>query len=279
MILSIVATYWRKQQNQPCRGVLKKKCSENIQQIYGRTPMPKCEHCVKSVQIQSFFWSVFSCILSEYGEILRITSYSVRMRQNMDRKKLCVRPLFTQWKFYWNHTSAWVFSCKFHAYFRTPPDGCFWNRKLHVNKRGNSLLANNFIKYLRSSFWILDDLSCVKDSQTVWISTTCFWNKWFYKCFRLIRQENFNRIIIAHLNINSIRNKFDLPASQIIENLHLLVISETKLETSFPIEQFKIPDFSTPFRRDRDQYGGGLLIFVREDIPAKHFSSEITPSN
>ena len=24
-----------------------------------------------------------------------------------------------------------------------------------------------------------------------------------------------------------------------------------------------------PFRRDRDDYGGGLFVFVREDIPAK----------
>ena len=30
-------------QRQPCRGVLKKRCSENIQQIYSRTPMPKCD--------------------------------------------------------------------------------------------------------------------------------------------------------------------------------------------------------------------------------------------
>ena len=28
---------------QPPRGVLRKKCSENIQQIYRRTPMPKCD--------------------------------------------------------------------------------------------------------------------------------------------------------------------------------------------------------------------------------------------
>ena len=26
-------------------------------------------HCVKSVQIQSFFWSIFSCIQSKYGKI------------------------------------------------------------------------------------------------------------------------------------------------------------------------------------------------------------------
>ena len=45
---------------------------------YGRlsisfpTPFYGCFHCVKSVQIRSFFWSVFSRIRTEYGEILRI---------------------------------------------------------------------------------------------------------------------------------------------------------------------------------------------------------------
>ena len=27
-------------------------------------------HCLKSVQIRSYFWSVFSCIQTEYGEVL-----------------------------------------------------------------------------------------------------------------------------------------------------------------------------------------------------------------
>ena len=27
-------------------------------------------HCVKSVQIRSFFWSVFSCVRTEYGDLL-----------------------------------------------------------------------------------------------------------------------------------------------------------------------------------------------------------------
>ena len=30
-------------QKQPSKGVLKKRCSENMQQIYRRTPMPKCD--------------------------------------------------------------------------------------------------------------------------------------------------------------------------------------------------------------------------------------------
>ena len=43
-------------------------------------------HCVKSIQIQSFFWSVFSRIRPECGEIFCISPYSVRMRKNTDQK-------------------------------------------------------------------------------------------------------------------------------------------------------------------------------------------------
>ena len=43
-------------------------------------------HCVKSVSIRSFFWSVFSPIWTEYWEILRISSYSIRMGKNKDQK-------------------------------------------------------------------------------------------------------------------------------------------------------------------------------------------------
>ena len=44
-------------------------------------------HCVKRVQIRSFFWSVFSRIRTESGELLRKFLYSVRIRENTDRKK------------------------------------------------------------------------------------------------------------------------------------------------------------------------------------------------
>ena len=56
----------------------------------------KSYHCVKSTRIRSIFWSVFSCIQTEYGEILRISPYSVRMRENTDQKKLRIWTHFTQ---------------------------------------------------------------------------------------------------------------------------------------------------------------------------------------
>ena len=53
--------------------------------------------CVKSVQIRSFFWSVYSLIRAEYGEILYISPYSVQMRVNRDQKKLSIWTLYTHW--------------------------------------------------------------------------------------------------------------------------------------------------------------------------------------
>ena len=53
-----------------------------------------------------------------------------------------------------------------------------------------------------------------------------------------IRIKNLNRIVLAHLNINSLRNKLDLLADQIKGNVHVLAISETKLDDSFRAGQF-----------------------------------------
>ena len=53
-----------------------------------------------------------------------------------------------------------------------------------------------------------------------------------------------------------------------------LAISETKLDDSFPAGQFRIPGYASPFRLDLNQNGGGILVFVREDIP---LSSEEKP--
>ena len=56
------------------------------------------QHIVKCVQIRSFFWSVFSCIRNEYGEILRNSPYSFQMWEITDQKKLRFWTLFMQYK-------------------------------------------------------------------------------------------------------------------------------------------------------------------------------------
>ena len=44
------------------------------------------------------FWSAFSSIPTEYGEILRICPYAVRMQENADQNNSGYGHLFTQWE-------------------------------------------------------------------------------------------------------------------------------------------------------------------------------------
>ena len=53
-------------------------------------------HCVKSVQIRSNFWSVFSHIRTEHRKIRSISPYSVLMWENTDQILLCIWTLFMQ---------------------------------------------------------------------------------------------------------------------------------------------------------------------------------------
>ena len=47
------------------------------------------------------------------------------------------------------------------------------------------------------------------------------------------------------------------------------MISETKLDESFPLSQFLLVGYSIPFRFDRNGNGGGILLYIREYIPSK----------
>ena len=73
------------------------------------------------------------------------------------------------------------------------------------------------------------------------------------------------------------RNKPDLLADQIKGNVDVLAASDTKLDDSFLAGPFKIPGYASPFRLDQNQNGGGILVFVRGDIPVNFLSSEEKP--
>ena len=55
------------------------------------------------------------------------------------------------------------------------------------------------------------------------------------------------------------------------------MISESKLDDSFPDSQFLIEAFSKPFRLDRNRSGGGIMLFNRSDIPVKVISTDKNP--
>ena len=55
------------------------------------------------------------------------------------------------------------------------------------------------------------------------------------------------------------------------------MISETKIDNSFPLGNFLIGGFSKPYRLDRDSLGGCILLYVREDIPTNLTEVETKP--
>ena len=73
---------------------------------------------------------------------------------------------------------------------------------------------------------------------------------------RKLRIKNRNKIIIAHLNINSIRIKFGMLSLLFHGVIDILMICETKINDSFPTEQFIIEGCSTIYRLDRNDRGG-----------------------
>ena len=68
------------------------------------------------------------------------------------------------------------------------------------------------------------------------------------------------------MNINSVRNKFHFRESEASKHLEILLISETKIDESFPSAQFLLDEFSRPYRLDRCANGRGILLYVRDDI-------------
>ena len=52
---------------------------------------------------------------------------------------------------------------------------------------------------------------------------------------------------------------------------------ETKLGSTLPTSQFLIEGYSEPYRFDGNRNGGGVLIYVREDIPNKPLTDHKLP--
>ena len=58
-----------------------------------------------------------------------------------------------------------------------------------------------------------------------------------------------------------------------------MVFIETKLDDSYPMAQLFIEGFGKPLRLDRNANRGGLLIYVRANIPCKQLEKHDFPDN
>ena len=93
--------------------------------------------------------------------------------------------------------------------------------------------------------------------------------------FEGLRENRLNYVnnpLIGYLNINNLRNKIVNLREIILELLlDYLVLSETKIDQSFPTAQFYIKGYEVRARRDRDKHGGGLIEFVKNGFISKRF--------
>ena len=58
-------------------------------------------------------------------------------------------------------------------------------------------------------------------------------------------------------------------------NLDILLIPETKIDSSFPTAQFQIEGYIT-YKLDRNANGGGILLYIRQNIPSTLLNSDMS---
>ena len=93
-----------------------------------------------------------------------------------------------------------------------------------------------------------------------------------------LRLKNISKTIIGQININSISSNFDQQKELVLKHV-VLVVCETKLDEIFPSSQFHMDGFSLPYRLDGNRKGGGVTIFVKEDIPSNLLTKHNFPSD
>ena len=102
-----------------------------------------------------------------------------------------------------------------------------------MNKKGNSVFAKNILHYINRTGWsvIPYDLVTVNDCLFDILEKA---KSGTHSIPQILRKDNLNKLIFAHLNINTIQNKFDFLADTIKDIVNVLMVSETKVDDTFP---------------------------------------------
>ena len=83
-----------------------------------------------------------------------------------------------------------------------------------------------------------------------------------------IKSKHPKHLFFGQLNGNSIRNKSE-SVQEIIQNaFDIFLVCESKIDTSFPNQQFCVPEYRI-FRKDRNACGIGLLFYGNQYLNCK----------
>ena len=151
------------------------------------------------------------------------------------------------------------------------------NSRLHLNPKRSNKLRDNFVRYLKGlTCWEIVKRNwpegCSRSEDNVCSSSrvnkTSDNKEFSSEHLSFSRKKHPNSAIIGHINIDSIRNKFNHLIAIIKGNVNVLMVSEIKLDEPFSSMKFNIDGYNI-FRSDRNAKGGGILMYVWDDIPCK----------
>ena len=122
--------------------------------------------------------------------------------------------------------------------------------KLHLNIRDSKKMLENCVKYLKGfSSWV----NVKRNKYWVkWIFLYCQWWRHFqraptqcikwrhFKHLSKLRRKNIGHLILTHISINSFSYKFDQLVYGVRGKVDVLMVTEIKLDDSFPTMQFNI---------------------------------------
>ena len=137
------------------------------------------------------------------------------------------------------------------------------NSELRENSSTSTLFESEFDNNMEPNSCVTDDFQGCNNTESV--DDT---NDEFLRDLKLMRRNNAQNLIIGHLNVNSLRNKFLSINELLVKNIDIFLLTETKLDDSFPINQFRIDGYRL-FRYDRNKFGGGLCLYVNENLACK----------
>ena len=137
--------------------------------------------------------------------------------------------------------------------------------KLHLNKKGTSILTRNLQEII--SNWLICPVPYSNDDLSE--------NENQVAQNPLKTLKHGNDILFSYLNVNSVRNKFNEINEVILKHVDILCVAETKLDSSFPNSQFSVHGFKEPLRLDVSGRSGGLMLYAKSHLPLRRLECDL----
>ena len=78
---------------------------------------------------------------------------------------------------------------------------------------------------------------------------------------------NINEVILSKLKLNCLWNKFGPAQYRNDRNVDVLLISETKIDSSFTSTHIQFECYETTCRLGKNSNGAGIQLYIRVNIP------------